>query len=107
MTRQRETPEPGDWIVYTRKNTHVRGPALGGPWTHGKLIERKVGGWNVKPIAGSTMFVLDDDILRITLSRGEAIDIADKLEATNSEYVKERAALKPRFEQRIRDLLNN
>jgi len=108
MTRQREPREPGigDWIVCTRPKLMNRSVTLGGPWTYGKIIKRGVGGWTVKPYAGVPMFVMNDMIVRVCLTRGEAIDLVDALTETQRTYITERDALKPKFEQRIRDLLN-
>lgn len=109
MTSQREpvVAETGDWVVYTKAHRESwLTKTFGGPWSHAKLLERKVGGWNAKPQSNSNIFLYDREIVRVTLSRGEAIDLADKLNETQAEYIRERDNLKPRFQTRIDALLN-
>jgi len=109
VTPQREPVEPevGDWIVYNPASTSIFDvKSLGGPWRYAKLKARGVSGWTAVPENNHPIFVLDRDIVRVCLSRGEAYDLVAKLTATQSDYTTERNALKPRFEQRIRDLLN-
>lgn len=100
--------EPGDWIVYVPAYRTANGSTkvLGGPWRHGKLERAGVDGWTIVNASGGESFVMTRDIVRQTLSRGEAIDLVDRLTATQNEYIKARDALAPTFEQRVRDLLN-
>lgn len=109
MSREPITPERGDWIVYTPDAARVdrtTPKVLDGPWRYGKLEKKGVDGWTIVNAAGSETFVMDREIVNVKLTRGEAIDTVDKLTATQYQFIQERDALKPKFEQRIRDLLN-
>jgi hypothetical protein len=97
--------EAGDWIVYTRKERGFA-DALGGPWSYGKLTRKGVDGWTVWIPNGTTPFIMTREIVRVTLSQGEALDLVDKLTTAQRLYQVERAALKPKFQAQIDALLN-
>lgn len=96
----------GDWIVYASPHRNGNDSAVfGGPWRHAKLLKQGVDGWTVQNASGQT-FVMTRDVIAVCLSRGEAIIIADKLTETQQEFIRERDALKPRFQARIDAILN-
>lgn len=97
--RPPEPPAPGDWIVY--------GNCTGRPLEYGKLLKRGTGGWTLDAGDGKHGgFVLDNLILKVLLTRGEAYLLTEKLNTLEAEYVEAAKALRPSFEARKKALLN-